>query len=348
MTHRRLLSPISIAVATTLGLGLCAAAQAQSSVSAYGLIDMSVGQYQGIGATPKVWRAQSGNMTTSFLGFKGTEDLGGGLKGVFSIEHFLRADTGDAGRFNGDAFWARNAYVGLSGAFGTSTLGRNTTPLFVSTLIFNAVGDSFGYSPSIRQLFTPATGAGMLAFYGDTGWNNSLAYSSPNFSGLSLNLMGNLGEGAAGATGRNMGANVLYFAGPFAATVAAQQVKNGAFGIPAGWKSQDTVQLGLSYDLSVVKLFGQYTLAKTKATLDTQTKIYGLGAAVPIGAGKALVQYGNATAEYGTTEVVNKTLTVGYDHNLSKNTDVYAVIVNDKATALAAGTSVAAGIRLRF
>jgi predicted porin len=336
-----------------LCVALCASApglsQAQSSVSAYGLLDMSVGQYEAMGSGTKLWRAQSGNMTTSFLGFKGTEDLGGGLKGVFSFEHFLRVDTGDAGRFNGDAFWARSAWVGLSGAFGTTKLGRNTTPLFVSTLIFNAIGDSFGYSPSIRQLFTPNTGVGMLGFYGDTAWNNSLAYSSPNFSGLSVNLLGNLGEGAASATGRNIGGNVLYFGGPVAATVAFQQVKNGAFGTPAGWDSQDTVQVGASYDLSVVKLFGQYTVAKTKATLDTETKIYGIGAAVPVGAGKVLVQYGNATAERGAApDVVNKTLTLGYDYNLSKNTDVYAIFVNDKATGLDAGNSIAAGIRLRF
>ncbi len=48
-------------------------------------------------------------MTTSFLGFKGREDLGGGLAANFSLEHFLRADNGEAGRFNGDAFWARSA-----------------------------------------------------------------------------------------------------------------------------------------------------------------------------------------------------------------------------------------------
>jgi predicted porin len=342
-------SPSTLSAATaTLALGLAGGAHAQSSVSAYGLMDMSVGRYEATGSGTKLWRAQSGNMTTSFLGFKGTEDLGGGLKGVFAIEHFMRADTGDAGRFNGDAFWARNAYVGLSGAFGTSKLGRNTTPLFVSTLLFNAIGDSFGYSPSIRQLFTPATGAGMLPFFGDTGWNNSLAYNSPNFSGLSLNLLANLGEGAAGATGKNVGANLLYFGGPFAATAALQQVKNGAFGTPPGWKSQDTYQLGLSYDLTLVKLFGQYTLAKTKATLDTETSLYGIGAAVPIGAGKVLLQYGNATADRGATEVVNKTVTVGYDYNLSKNTDVYAVLVNDRATALKAGNSVAGGVRLRF
>jgi predicted porin len=345
----RFLSPtfLAAAAATTLGLSLAAPAHAQSSVNVYGLMDMSVGQFQNSGAT-KLWRAQSGNMSTSYVGFKGTEDMGGTLKAVFAFEHFLRLDEGAAGRFNGDAFWARSAFVGLQGDFGTSKLGRNTTPLFVSTLIFNAVGDSFGFSPSIRQLFTPATGSGMLSFFGDTAWNNSLAYNSPNFSGLSVNLLGNLGEGAATATGRNMGANVLYFGGPFAATVAAQQVKNGAFGTPAGFKSQDTIQLGASYDLKFVKLFGQATRAKTKATTETQTTIYGAGASVPLGAGKIIAQYGAAKAEVGAAETSSKTFTAGYDYFLSKNTDVYAIVMNDKVGSLKAGNTVAAGMRLKF
>ena len=337
-------SPRTVVAAAVLGLGLAAGAQAQSSVSLYGLVDVSAGQFQTAGAT-KLWRAQGGTMSTSFLGFKGAEDLGGGLKAVFAIETFMRLDEGAAGRFNGDAFWARAANVGLQGSFGSSRLGRNTTPLFVSTLIFNAFGDSFGFSPSIRQLFTPSTG---LAFFGDTGWNNSLAYSSPNFGGLSLNLVGNLGEGATGATGKNIGGNVLFFAGPFAATAAYQQVKNSAFGTPPGWKSQDTFQFGASYDLTVAKLFGQYTQAKTKATVATNTKLYGVGVAIPVGAGKILAQYGNAKADFGATEVTNKTLTAGYDYNLSKNTDVYGVIMSDKATAKTTGNTVAAGLRVKF
>jgi predicted porin len=338
---------LPLAAAIALGFGLASAAQAQSAVSIYGLMDMSAGQFQNAG-TQKVWKADSGNMTTSFIGFKGTEDLGGGLKARFQIEHFLRADTGAAGRFNGDAFWARNAFVGLQGAFGATSLGRNTTPLFVSTLIFNAIGDSFGFSPSIRQLFTPNTGLGMLPFFGDTGWNNSIAYNSPNHDGLSFNLLANLGEGAAGATGKNLSGNVLYFSGPLALTGAWQQVKNGAFGTPAGWKSQDSWQFGASYDLQVAKLYGQYTSVKTKATANTDTKIYGFGASIPVGAGKLLAQYGNARADLGATETSNKTLTVGYDYNLSKNTDVYAILVNDKVTGASTGNTLAAGIRLRY
>lgn len=338
--------PLPLAAAFC-GVALAASAQAQSSAQIYGLMDMSVGRFQTAGAD-KVWRADSGKMTTSFIGFKGTEDLGGGLKARFQIEHFLRADEGAAGRFNGDAFWARNAFVGLQGSFGSASLGRNTTPLFVSTLIFNAIGDSFGFSPSIRQLFTPSTGLGMLPFYGDTGWSNSLAYNSPSFGGLSVNLLANLGEGAAGATGKNLGGNVLYFGGPFSGTAAFQQVKNGAFGAPAGWDQTDTWQFGGAYDLGMAKLFAQVTNVKTSAAVDTSTKIVGVGASVPIGAGKLLAQYGNAKADLGATETTHKVLTVGYDYNLSKSTDAYAMFMNDKVTGFDAGNTFAAGIRLRY
>ncbi len=319
-------------------------AKAQSNVSLYGLVDLSAGQFQTAGAA-KARRLDSGNMTTSFLGFQGKEDLGDGWLAVYKLEGFLRTDSGASGRFDGDGFFARNSYVGLQSKYGTVTLGRNTTPLFVSTLIFNAFGDSFGFSPSIRQLFTPTTG---LAFFGDTGWNNSVYYGSPDFGGLSVSLLGNAGEGAAGATGKNFGGNALYFAGPFAATAAYQQVKNGAFGAPAGWSSQDTWQVGASYDFTLVKLFGQYSRVKNKASAETKTKLTSVGASVPMGLGKVLLQYGNANADFGATAVTNKTLTLGYDYNLSKNTDLYAVWMNDKLTAKTAGNTVATGIRLRF
>ena len=153
-------------------LAFAAGAHAQSTVQLYGLMDANVGTFQNAG-TKRQYQVDSGDMTTTFLGFKGKEDLGGGLKAIFVIEHFLRLDTGQAGRYTGDAFWVRNAYVGLQGGFGTVTLGRNTNPFFVSTLAFNAIGDSFGFSPAIRQVLTPGTK--MAPFYGDTGWSNSIS-----------------------------------------------------------------------------------------------------------------------------------------------------------------------------
>lgn len=343
--------PLKTVALAAAALCLPAAAFAQSSASIYGLVDMSAGQFQDAGAD-KVSKAQSGNMTTSFLGFNGTEELGGTIKANFAIETFLRADTGEPGRFGGDVFWARAAWVGLQGEFGATKLGRTTNQFFVSTLAFNAFGDSFGYSPSIRQVLTPTTvHPQMLAFLGDTGWSNSILYSSPSSDGFSFNLQGSLGEGTQ--PGRNVGANVLYFGDAFAATVAAQQVKQGISGFTpaiqsAGFESQDSVQVGASYDLKVVKLFGQYSQVKTQATVDTKSTIYGIGASAPLGAGKLLAQYGNAKAEFPSSEVVNKTLTVGYDYFLSKNTDIYALVMNDKLTGLEAGNTVAVGLKMKF
>jgi len=338
----RSLKTLALAAASLCSLG--PAAQAQN-VTLYGLFDMSGGMFQEPGS-PRVWKAESGKMSTSFIGFKGTEDLGGGLKAKFAINHFIRLDSGSTGRFDGDAFWARDAYVGLSGAFGTTVYGRNTTPLFVSTLLFNAFGDSFGFSPSIRQLFTPAPG--MLPFFGDTGWNNSMAYASADNGAATFTLLANLGEGPPGARGKNLSANVLYFNGPLGATAVWQQVKNGAFGTPADWQHQVTLQLGASYALAAVKLFGQYTHVKTRASENTKTTLYSFGGSMALGAGKLLVQYGEAREASGGVDMNNKTLSVGYDYAVSKNTDLYAVYMNDKVSGLSGASTLAAGARLRF
>jgi predicted porin len=327
-------------------LGLAGAAQAQT-VQLYGLLDMAAGRFQPSGGS-SVWRADSGAMTTSFIGFKGSDDLGGGIRAKFAIEHFLRADTGQVGRFNGDAFWARDAYVGLSGAFGASVIGRNTTPLFVSTLMFNAFGDSFAFSPSIRLLFTPA----LLPFYGDTGWDNSIFYTSPDNDGFTYNLIANLGENAPGSTGKNMGFNLLYEKGPLAATLVWQRVKNGAGvspgAIPTGFTNQQTLQLGASYDLGVAKLYGQYMQVRTRSDDNTTPKLWSVGASVPLGPGRALAQYGSATATIGAAEPRHNVFSMGYDWFLSKRTDLYGVYMHDKVTSQAAGNTLAGGLRLRF
>lgn len=329
-------------LAAALGCGLGASASAQN-VSLTGLIDMSAGSFQNAGA-PRQWRADSGNMSTSFVSFKGTEDVGGGLRVKFAFEHFLRLDKGAAGRFDGDAFWSRNAYVGLSGQFGTSTLGRNTTPLFVSTLLFNAFGDSFGFSPSIRQVFTPT----LAPFYGDSAWSNSLAYSSNDEDGLTISVIGALPESTPYATGKNMGAGLLYFNGPLGATAVWQQVKNPGAATPAGWSSQRTWQLGLTYELPIAKVYWQYTQVRSRALVGSRSNIHGFGAAIPFGPGRVLAQYGMAYAKTDGIEADNKTLSLGYDYALSKSTDVYGVYMRDTQTGLSSGQTVAGGMRLRF
>lgn len=311
-------------------LGLAATtAQAQSSVTLYGLLDLSIGRSQNAGGSASKG-VDSGKMTTSFFGFKGQEDLGDGLKAVFAIESFMRSDGGDAGRFNGDPFWARSAYVGLSGGMGTLQLGRNTTSLFVNTLLFNAFGDSFGFSPAIRHTFTSGTVSG------DTGWSDSIKWASPRWGGWSFSLHGAAGEASGG---RNTGVSALYFGGPLSLGLAWQDVAKGAtVDDTRSW------QLGGAYDLKAVKLFAQLGRVDNHSS-GHEHSLGGLGAAVPAGAGKVLLQWGRISPDQGARR---QTLSLGYDHTLSPRSDVYVVYMNDQLSGQHSGNSYGLGLRHRF
>lgn len=325
---------MSLRNALLAGLALAtvsASVSAQSNVNLYGLVDLSISRTQAPGGAA-LKGVESGKMTTSFWGVRGSEDLGGGLKAVFTIESFMRNDTGEAGRFGGDTFWARNAFVGLEGGFGTVTLGRNTTTLFVQTLIFNALGDSFGFSPSIRHYFTSGT------VTGDTGWADSVRYALPKMGGLSATVMAAAGEGNGG---RNASASALYFSGAFGAGLAWQTVKKGS-------TVQDTNawQLAASYDLKSVKLFGQFGSVDNKNT-GRDYDILGFGATVPVVGGSGLVraQFGQVKPDVGAKR---STWTVGYTHNLSKRTEVYGAYMNDKLSGTGSGNNYSVGVRHRF
>jgi len=313
-----------------------APAQSQSSVRLNGLLDTSVGWSKPPGGDSSM-NVDSGKMTTSWVGMRGSEDLGGGLNAVFALEGFLRLDTGEAGRFKGDAFWARNAYVGIeSKAAGRLALGRQTTPLFVSTLLFNAFGDSFGYSPSIRQYFTSGTTTG------DTGWSDAIQYSSPSFGGLRFNVMAAAGEKPDVSTdGRNLGGNVLYFGGPLSATVAYQDVRKDG---NAAVDDTRTWQLGGAYDFRVAKLFGQYGRVDNR-TRDNEYRLVSVGTSVPVGPGKFLAQAGRVDPDHGAKR---DTISIGYDWFVSKRTDLYAVAMHDKIEDISAGRAISLGIRHRF
>lgn len=319
------------AVLALLALGAVASAQAQSAVSLYGMVDMSVGQAQAPGAaSTKV--VDSGRMSTSYWGVKGSEDLGGGLSAVFTLESFMLNDTGAAGRFTGDAYFARNSFVGLSSSsLGSVKLGRNTTSLFVNTLVFNAFGDSFGFSPAIRHYFISGTVSG------DTGWNNSVMYATPSFGGLSATATIAAGEANGG---RNSAVSAMYFGGPVGLGFAWQKAKMGAL-------VDDTTswQLGGSFNFSPVKLYAQYGKVDNDTT-GNSFKITGLGGDYALtSAGKLMLQWGKVKPDVGAGRT---TTTFGYDHQVSKRTDLYAVYMSDRQTGKTSGTAYAVGMRHRF
>jgi predicted porin len=201
---------ICVAGAAAAALLSSAEAAAQNAVL-YGLIDASAAHVRPVGG-PGRDQLDNGNLQRSFIGVRGSEDLGGGLRGVYRLESYLRVDTGEAGRSAGDAFWAREASVGLSGSFGTTVLGRTPTPLWLATIAFNPFGESIGFSPTVRQYF----GGAML---GDTRWNNSISYTNNARDPLRVVFTANNDETTpGGSNGHNLGLSVAYITGPFAAT----------------------------------------------------------------------------------------------------------------------------------
>src|SRR5450830_737338 len=112
-------------IALSVLAAISGVAQAQSSVTIYGVVDMAFQAESKAGV--KKYAIDSGEQAGSRLGFKGTEDLGGGLKAIFDIEAGI---LGDSGASQGGLTFGRQSWVGLTGDFGTVKAGRQYTPQF--------------------------------------------------------------------------------------------------------------------------------------------------------------------------------------------------------------------------
>lgn len=192
-------------LAVAVAAALPTFAQAQSSVTLYGIIDASV-EYSnsdanslsstgGLVTSPEsLIRVNSGLQSGSRFGVRGVESLGGGLRAIFTLEHGFGIDTGNTagGLFNNGngQFWNRQAFVGLEGGWGSLTAGRQYTPLFWA--LFPADFAAYGFYNNWAGLtgtgFSPVTPQGAVRI------DNSLAYKSPTIGGLTVYAMYGFGE----------------------------------------------------------------------------------------------------------------------------------------------------------
>lgn len=361
-------------------LAVAGVASAQSSVTLFGVVDAAVSGTSNKSdnisfptlANPfyvdsvKTSRTELRNSgyNSSRLGFRGTEDLGGGLAASFWLEAPISNDNGQ----EGIATFARRSTVSLSGGFGEIRLGRDYTPTFWNDTVF----DPFGTNGVGTNLISTAN-SGFGAWNGGattsvpgitnvTGSNyvrasNTVGYFlPPNLGGFYGQVMYGFHErtkydpGAATPdvlnsqrTGRYVGGRFGYANGPLdvAASYGQSTVGDDFFdGITTKVK---TFNLGASYDFGVVKLFGEYSKAKNEVdneaifftpTTDIDLKGYLLGATVPVGPGLIRVAYSavkydlNVPATlFGTFDdpKANK-FAIGYVHNLSKRTALYATV----------------------
>ena len=339
-------------------------AHAQTTLQMYGVIDAYVGKKQLASATgAKTVNVDGGGMTTSQWGFRGTEDLGGGLAALFDISGFIRNDSGETGRFPGDAFFARSAFVGLQGGWGALRLGRQSTPNFISTIRLNPFADSTAFGPVLLHTYIggqpmdAAIASGGPAGISDSAFNNAVSYATPNLGGFTGVVMYSLGEVNGSSANNRLGYSLTYGQGPLLVSFSGERIARPTLAPPpvvaaANQKQeQDTQQLGVSYDFSMVKLFGQHsrTAIDLPAAASRDFRTTQLGAAEPEGRGKVLVSVASTRkSETVLADVKRTTWSLGYDHDLSKRTDLYAVAMRDSVTGLRRGTTFAVGARHRF
>ena len=322
------LSLIAVAVAA-LSAGT---AMAQSSVTVYGRLNTTVERQKDIGVVGSKYTVSN---NASRIGFKGTEDLGGGMKAGFQIEHGFESDTGAA---SGGAagFWARQSEVNLGGGFGMVRLGTFTSEAYFAT-------------SDVTDLINHGTGNASDALYAYLGQNtNKVAYRTPDLSGLTAELAVALSE--TSRRGKQYDLAVNYAAGPFGAGFGYEKVTNGSqFAIRA------------NYETGPLLVTGYIQRAKYNAPTFFPTgsqTILRLSGQYTIGAGELHLALGSAGKIGSVANTGAKQVTVGYNYNLSKRTKVYGFytsVNNDSAAtyggAAAAGrdpSSVAVGIRHNF
>ncbi|MHB1373019.1 MAG: porin [Thauera sp.] len=312
---------IALAVA---GL-VSAPAFAQSNVTIYGVADA----YMGFGShgDNDFAGVESGGLSSSRLGFRGTEDLGNGLKAVFTLEQGFNISNG-----TGVGNASRQAFVGLGGSFGTVSLGRQYAPGYdfqYDVMASAPIGPQFILSTDAGMTITPNNGA---------RWDNSVAYNG-SFSGLKVRAiygMGNKEDSYKVGTklmdpsdDDRFGLGVEYANGPLKVGAVYHYLTDPAE-IAGASDDQQEWLVGGSYNFGVLTLAGSYQEVEgigNRKGVDAD--LWQIGVLVPVGAaGNVHLAYGEVDFDInamGVNESAKaKSYTLAYTHALSKRTTAYA------------------------
>lgn len=289
-------------------------ASAQSSVTLSGVVDLAVAF--GKGDISNRTQMKSSGLTSSQLSFRGTEDLGGGLKTSFWLEAGLNPDdgTGQATNTNnqvsgsttaGGLTFNRRSTLSLEGGFGEVRLGRDYTPHYLN----HSAYDPFG------QVGVGAS----RAILGSTGGftavraSNSLGYLSPYLGGFQVRFQTYRGETIGTDAGNGNSIRVTYAQGPLSLGLAYGKTDKGAN------TDVKSTNIGGSYDFGVAKLMGAITKDANTGAADVDG--FQFGVHVPVGATNT-IRASVSQTDNGIAKT--KQLALGYVHNLSKRTALYA------------------------
>lgn len=373
-------------VATAL-LSSAAAASAQSSVTLFGVLDAAVSHYSArsefyndtgrIVPSPANGNAITRTQTVlsnsansnSRLGFRGTEDLGGGLAASFWLESPVANDSGAGGLTN----FSRRSTVSLSGGFGEIRLGRDFTPTFWNDSIFSpfsTIGVGANVVSTVGTNLAIARGPGSSVAASDNylRTSNSIGYFLPPTLGgfygqLQYALHENVAQsglpGSPTRKGQFAGGRFGYASGPldiavaYGQSTAADVTAVNTLGFPTGAGVNEkikTFNLGASYNFGILKVYGELSQVKDQSTTTAPSGLGGLlvaldddkyngglvGLTVPVGPGLIKAAYSRvkfdndlgplATPFTPRRDASVSKFAIGYEHNLSKRTALYATV----------------------
>ena len=306
------------------------AASAQSSVTLYGKVDLGLVLDSGNAAGKSV-RISSGVTGGSRIGFKGVEDLGGGMKAAFQLETGYCADSA-AGAPNfctgSNQFMGRQAHGDLTGAFGALSAGRQYSLGFNNLSTIDPFGT--GFAGQVNNIVDPS----------GIRLNNSVTYSTPNLSGFTASVEAALGEQTGNwQANRETGAGLTYASGPAYVGFTFYDVGNST-GTGAARKNY---LLGGTFDFGSIKIHGLVQKSTGPASLDV-LDIMG-GVTVPVAGGQILASYIRHNDRTLANQDANQ-IGVGYLYPLSKRTAVYTAfgrIQNEHGAAFTVGNATEAG-----
>jgi predicted porin len=339
-------------IALAIASALTAPAMAFAEATVYGQADLSIDRIND-GNTNS---GTSYNLVSneSRIGLKGSEDAGNGMSVVWQVEAGIGMDTGNT---TAGQLFNRNTYLGLSGAgMGTILAGRYDTPYKISTRRLDVFADT--EAADNRGL----AGISMMGAGHDVRRSNSLVYLSPSWGGFSLAAGTTFGaeNAPSGATkGTALSLAGMYEAGPLYATLAYDSLKYGTVGDLAAvgpiavndeakaWKA------GVGYAMDAITV--NAVIEKPKFTQaigggsSSSTNLY-LGGKFAISTTDAIkLAYTKRGDTSGATNNA-KQYALGYDHNMSSNTTVYALYtkITDNTAGAADPSTISVGVKHSF
>jgi predicted porin len=362
-------SLIALAVLAAAG-----AASAQSSVTLFGIVDATIQRVDNSGGG-SVTRLHNSGESSSRLGFRGTEDLGGGMSGSFWLEAGLNNDDGtgqtlstnnqfaaasgtalvagggEAGRntraTNGTGLiFNRRATVSVAGGFGEIRLGRDYTPQFWNLTVFDPYGTvGVGTNQMLSSIITGVTSVRA---------SNTVGYFLPgNLGGFYGQAQLSRGENSSTAAnsgdGNGSAIRLGYSAGPINIAIASGRTSYALVAAPAAGQSPGSTRqnnIGASWNFGVATIMGLASRDTADSLTGNLTGRGYLGAVtVPVGPGLIKLSYSQYTTDVPVgTDPRAKKVALGYVHNLSKRTAIYttfAKVSNNSTSAASVFTGAA-------